>query len=144
MVEYVSGRTKSSACFVKITSTSAPACCNLLTRSTALYDAIPPQIPTTIRLFSNILFPIPNGPQQPFSYDSIPVSTYARNMPGSTICPGIILVERITRAFRTIYPPNVLSSMNRDVAGTHVQRQHRLRLLPAIGEQRAIVTGSAG
>src|SRR5579864_1166074 len=55
MVENVSEQTNSSACFVKITSTNAPACCSWLTSSTALYEAIPPQTPTTICLIRNIV-----------------------------------------------------------------------------------------
>src|SRR5258708_30245160 len=56
IVENVSGRTNSSACSDIITSTNAPACCRRLTSSTALYDAIPPQIPTRIRLLSNTVY----------------------------------------------------------------------------------------
>ena len=47
----ITGPTNFVADSVRITSTSAPACVNLLARSAILYAAIPPQTPSTVFLF---------------------------------------------------------------------------------------------
>ena len=50
----VMGVTSFAAFFVIMQCTSAPCCLSWLTRPAALYAAMPPQIPTTICLFSNM------------------------------------------------------------------------------------------
>src|SRR5690242_21664039 len=82
MVEKVSGRTNSSACSDMITSTSAPACWRRLTSSTALYDAMPPQIPTTMRRFDNTANLL-NPSQRGASPSHQVIATIAQNDTGS-------------------------------------------------------------